>query len=59
MKKIIITIAIASSISLGFTLIEKNKPKTRVTSVETLKVEDFDKTGVLAKEQDKRLASWD
>lgn len=59
MKKIIITIAIASSISLGFTLIEKSTHKIKVADVETVKVGDFDKTGVLAKEQDKRLASWD
>ena len=59
MKKIIITIAIASSISLGFTLIEKRTNKIKVTSVETVKVGDFEKADVLAKEQDKRLASWD
>ena len=59
MKKIIITILIASSISLGFTLIDKNTHKTKVTDVETVKVGDFEKADVLAKEQDKRLASWD
>ena len=59
MKKVIITIIIASSISLGFTLIEKNTHKTKVTDVETVKVGDFEKADISAKQQDKRLASWD
>ena len=59
MKKIIITIIIASSISLGFTLIEKSTHKTKVTDVETVKVGDFEKADISAKQQDKRLASWD
>ena len=59
MKKIIITILIASSISLGFTLIEKSTNNNKDTSVEAIKIGDFEKADISTKQQDKRLASWD
>ncbi len=59
MKKIIITIAIAASISLGFTLIESKKTPSKVIRVETVKSSDFEKTDLSVESQDKRLASWD
>ncbi|MHB1178389.1 MAG: hypothetical protein ACYCZO_08665 [Daejeonella sp.] len=59
MKKIIITIAIAASISLGFTLIEKAENKTEVTPVETGNSSDFKNSDVIVKQDAKGMASWD
>lgn len=59
MKKIIITLAIAASISLGFTLIESKKTPGKVIQVETVKSSDFEKSDLSVESQDKRLASWD
>lgn len=58
MKKLIITIVITASISLGFTLIEK-KTETKATPVESFKTGDFKKSEVVDKQDDKRIASWD
>ncbi len=59
MKKIIITIAIAASISLGFTLIDKTANDTAKPTAETVNSNDFDQSDVKVKENDKRIASWD
>ncbi len=59
MKKIIITIAIAASISLGFTIIDKTANKTARPTTETVSNSDFDQSDVKVKENDKRIASWD
>lgn len=59
MKKLIITIALAASISLGFTLIEKNTHKPETTSVETVDKAEFKKADINTRQDDKRIASWD
>ncbi|MEJ7780196.1 MAG: hypothetical protein WKF68_11470 [Daejeonella sp.] len=59
MKKIIITIAIAASISLGFTIIDKTANKTERPTVETASKSDFDQSAEKVKQDDKRIASWD
>ena len=59
MKKIIITIAIASFISLGFTLIENNNNSSEGSPVETVNSQDFVKANLSVEKNEKRLASWD
>ncbi len=59
MKKVIITITIAASISLGFTLIENKAVKPETTSEETVDKAEFKEADLNAKQSDKRIASWD
>ncbi len=60
MKNLIITIIVASSISLGFTLIE-NIPfnEGEITSGDAIKTSDFKREATSEVKSDKRLASWD
>ncbi|MEJ7780194.1 MAG: hypothetical protein WKF68_11460 [Daejeonella sp.] len=59
MKKIIITIAVAASISLGFTIIDKTANNTARPTAETVSKSDFDQSDEKVKQEDKRIASWD
>lgn len=59
MKKIIITLALAGFISLGFTLIEKSKTTTNEVSSAPVKHVDSKKPDTSNEGSDKRLASWD
>lgn len=59
MKKIIISLAIAGFISLGFTVVEyKNTPAKEVNS-KTAKNNPITKSVGSNDTSDKRLASWD
>ena len=57
MKKLILTIAVAGLISLGFTLINNETPSKNPVS--TVQNNDFEKVNVSDENKDKRLASWD
>ena len=57
MKKLILTIAAAGLISLGFTLINNETPSKNTVS--TVQNNDFEKVNVSDENKDKRLASWD
>lgn len=59
MKKIIITLALAGFISLGFTLIEKSKTTVNEVSLAPVKHIDSKKPDTLNEVNDKPLASWD
>ena len=59
MKRIIITLALAGFISLGFTLIEKSKTTTNKVSPALVKHVDSKKPDTSNEGSDKRLASWD
>ncbi len=61
MKKIIITIALAGFISLGFTLIENSTTSINEVSSETTikNNNDFAKSNMQSEKSDRRLASWD
>jgi len=61
MKKIIITLALAGFISLGFTLIENSTTSINEVSSETTikNNDDFAKSNMQSEKSDRRLASWD
>ena len=59
MKKLILTIAVAGLISLGFTLISKETSSKKVNAVSTVQNNDFEKVNVSNDSMNKRLASWD
>jgi hypothetical protein len=61
MKKIIITIALAGFISLGFTLFENSTTSINEVSSETTikNNDDFAKSNMQSEKSDRRLASWD
>lgn len=61
MKKIIITLALAGFISLGFTLIENSTTSINEVSSETAikNNDDFAKSNMQSEKSDRRLASWD
>ena len=59
MKKLILTIAVAGLISLGFTLINNETPSKKVNAVSTVQNNDFEKVNVSNENKEKRLASWD
>ena len=59
MKKLILTIAVAGLISLGFTLISKKTSSKKVNAVSTVQNNDFEKVNVSNDSMNKRLASWD
>lgn len=59
MKKIIITIALAGFISLGFTLIGNSNTSVNEVSSVQVKNADSEKSVISNDTSDKRLASWD